>query len=92
MNYRKYLILGLGHLENYEEQKIYDDKIKKFADACNKYLSGKKFVYNQSELKLILKKQNEKAMLSNSPICLLEKSRLSLCFQNYIWKMKKIAF
>lgn len=60
MNYRKYLILGLGHLENYEEQKIYDDKIKKFADACNKYLSGKKFVYNQSELKLYIEETKRK--------------------------------
>lgn len=47
-------------IENYEEQKVYDDKIKKFADACNKYLSGKKFVYNQSELKLYIEETKRK--------------------------------
>lgn len=44
------LIINL--IENYNKQKIYDDKIKKFTETCNKYLNEKQFVYNQSELKL----------------------------------------
>lgn len=39
-------------IENYYKDKMYDDKIKKFADTCNKYLNGKEFRYNQSELTL----------------------------------------
>lgn len=39
-------------IENYNKDKKYDDKIKKFADTCNKYLNGKEFRYNQSELTL----------------------------------------
>lgn len=39
-------------IENYEKDKVYDDKIKKFANTCNKYLNGKEFRYNQSDLTL----------------------------------------
>ncbi len=45
-------------IENYDKQKVYDDKIKNFANTCNKYFNGKKFVYNQSELKLDIKVTN----------------------------------
>lgn len=44
------LIENLIH--NYNQQKKYDDKIKKFADTCNKYLNDKQFYYNQSTLSL----------------------------------------
>lgn len=37
---------------SYESQKKFDDRIKLFADTCNKYLNGKKFYYNPSELTL----------------------------------------
>jgi len=39
-------------ISNYELQKKYDDRVKNFANTCNKYLNGKKFLYNQSELSL----------------------------------------
>lgn len=39
-------------IDNYELQKAYDDRIKKFADTCNKYLINKHFNYNQSTLNL----------------------------------------
>ena len=37
---------------SYESQREYDDRIKLFADTCNKYMNGKKFYYNPSELTL----------------------------------------
>ena len=37
---------------SYESQRKYDDRIKLFADTCNKYMNGKKFYYNPSELTL----------------------------------------
>lgn len=46
------LILKL--IDNYDKQKVFDDKINSFANTCNKYLRGKKFVYNQSELTLLV--------------------------------------
>lgn len=39
-------------IDNYDLQKAYDDRIKKFADTCNKYLIDKHFDYNQSTLNL----------------------------------------
>ena len=39
-------------IDNYELQRAYDDRIKKFAETCNKYLIDKYFNYNQSTLNL----------------------------------------
>ncbi|WDD88587.1 AAA family ATPase [Fusobacterium nucleatum] len=39
-------------IDNYNQQKQYDDRIKKFTDTCNKYLNDKQFYYNQSTLSL----------------------------------------
>jgi predicted ATP-dependent endonuclease of OLD family len=39
-------------IDNYKLQKAYDDRIKKFADTCNKYLINKYFYYNPSTLNL----------------------------------------
>lgn len=48
--YLKNLIIKLT--DNYDAQKAYDDRIKRFTDTCNKYLIDKRFVYNQSTLSL----------------------------------------
>ncbi|HCC07688.1 MAG TPA: hypothetical protein DEP72_05985 [Clostridiales bacterium] len=48
-----YLLNLIGKLiSNYDLQKKYDDRIKKFTETCNKYLNNKKFYYNQSTLTL----------------------------------------
>jgi hypothetical protein len=39
-------------IDNYNQQKKYDDRIKKFTDTCNRYLNDKQFYYNQSTLSL----------------------------------------
>ena len=54
---REYKYLHLWNLinklvDNYDLQKAYDDRIKKFANTCNKYLNDKHFDYNQSTLNL----------------------------------------
>lgn len=46
-------------IDNYELQKAYDDRIKKFANTCNKYLINKHFNYNQSTLNLDIFLDNE---------------------------------
>lgn len=47
-------LLNLLHklISNYDRQKELDDRIKSFAMTCNKYLRGKRFEYNPSELTL----------------------------------------
>jgi len=39
-------------IDNYDLQKKYDDRIKKFTNTCNKYLNNKYFNYNPSTLSL----------------------------------------
>ena len=39
-------------IDNYDSQKKFDDRIKKFTNTCNKYLNDKKFNYNPSTLEL----------------------------------------
>ena len=51
-NYKSLMDLLEKLIKNYESQKEYDDRIKRFTDTCNKYLNGKKFIYNPSELTL----------------------------------------
>lgn len=46
-------------VDNYDVQKSYDDRIKKFASTCNKYLNDKHFDYNQSTLNLKIYLDNE---------------------------------
>ncbi len=58
-NYSYLFNLIIKLIDNYEKQKIYDDKIKNFVDTCNKYLNNKKFIYNQSELKLYVRLETE---------------------------------
>ena len=49
----KYLLNLIAKLiDSYNEQKQYDDRIKKFSDTCNQYLNDKYFYYNQSTLSL----------------------------------------
>lgn len=55
-----YLLNLIGKLiANYDLQKRYDDRIKKFSDTCNKYLRNKHFNYNQSTLTLEIYLEND---------------------------------
>lgn len=49
----KYLLNLLENLiNNYEKQNEYDEKIRNFTSTCNKYLNGKKFEYNESNVEV----------------------------------------
>jgi predicted ATPase len=52
--FRYLLNLIVKLISNYSLQKIYDDRIKKFSNTCNKYLRNKHFQYNQSTLNLAI--------------------------------------
>ena len=77
-------------IESYEKQKIYDDKIKKFADACNKYLNGKQFVFDQSELKLYVEENDKKGnIIELSNLSSGEKQIVSLFSKLYLENEKE---
>lgn len=59
-NRYKYLINFLANLiDVYEQQSATDTLIKNFATVCNKYLYGKQFVYNESNVSLgVFQKKN----------------------------------
>lgn len=77
-------------IESYEKQKVYDDKIKKFADACNKYLNGKQFVFDQSELKLYVEENDKKGnIIELSNLSSGEKQIVSLFSKLYLENEKE---
>ena len=85
--YSYLLNLILNLVSSYEKYKIYDDKIKNFTETCNKYLNGKRFEYNQSELKLSIKMYNDKLTDDNIQLSSLssgEKQIVSLFSKLYL--------
>lgn len=88
---QKYEYLYLWNLinkliDNYDLQKAYDDRIKKFADTCNKYLNDKHFDYNQSTLNLniYLDDDNEKKTIKLTQLSSGEKQIVSLFSKLYL--------
>lgn len=81
-------------IDNYGQQKEYDDRIKRFADTCNKYLIDKQFNYNQStlELNVVLENnfKNEEETIDLIQLSSGEKQIVSI-FQSYILKVTKRA-
>lgn len=76
-------------INNYNQLKIYDEKIMMFKDTCNRYLNDKQFIYNQSEisLKIISDITNDEidiSMLSSG-----EKQIVSLFSRLYLESEKK---
>ncbi len=87
INYSYLLNLIIKLIENYEKQKIYDEKIKKFVNTCNKYLNDKQFVYDQSELKLhvvLNTYNNEEERIELSKLSSGEKQIVSLFSKLYL--------
>lgn len=85
--YLKNLIIKLT--DNYDSQKEYDDRIKKFTETCNKYLIDKCFVYNQSTLSLDIilnneDKKREKKVIKLTQLSSGEKQIVSLFSKLYL--------
>lgn len=88
--YSYLLDLIIKLIESYEKQKVYDDKIKKFADACNKYLNGKQFVFDQSELSLYVEETEKKGnIIELSNLSSGEKQIVSLFSKLYLENEKE---
>lgn len=80
-------------IDSYNDQKIYDDRIKNFVSSCNKYMNGKEFVYNPSELKLDIILENDSSSNNNfvtlSSLSSGEKQIVSLFSKIYLDSEKK---
>lgn len=73
-------------VDNYKLQQTYDNRIKKFANTCNKYLNGKYFYYNQSTLNLdiFLDDNKDKRVIELTQLSSGEKQIVSLFSKLYL--------
>ncbi len=75
-------------IRSYDSLAIFDDKIIKFTNTCNKYLNSKRFEYNQSDITLKILSDDEEeielSMLSSG-----EKQIVSLFSKLYLESAKK---
>lgn len=74
-------------IDSYNEQKVYDEKIKGFVDVCNKYLRGKQFVYNESTVELDII-TDDKSIIEMENLSSGEKQIVSTFSKLYIEKKK----
>ncbi|PQD70700.1 AAA family ATPase, partial [Enterococcus faecalis] len=82
-----YLLNLLNKLiENYENQKVYDDKIKKFTNTCNNYFTDKYFYYDESTLTVdvFLKRDLQEKKISLEELSSGEKQIVSIFSQLYL--------
>lgn len=91
-NYAYLLNLITKLIDNYDSQKQFDDRIKKFTNTCNKYLNDKHFNYNPSTLELnIIVDDNLEAEKQSIPLMQLssgEKQIVSLFSRLYLEEEK----
>lgn len=90
-NYKYLYLLNLiGNLIlNYDLQKTYDDRIKKFSNTCNKYLKNKHFHYNQSTLTLEICLENDDKTMELTQLSSGEKQIVSLFSKLYLESNEK---
>lgn len=74
-----YLLNLLNNLiKSYEKQLQFDEKIKKFVVVCNKYLVGKSFYYDESNLKLDLVNNRNNEIINIDNLSSGEKQLISI--------------
>lgn len=62
----KYLLNLIKNLINsYDQQQKNDEKIKAFVNVCNKYLNGKKYIYDESKVEIGIYKGDVKLSVQN---------------------------
>ena len=61
----RYLLNLIKNLiDSYEQQNKYDERVKIFASICNNYLNGKKYIYDETNVKLGIYKEKTKKPIS----------------------------
>jgi len=81
----RYLLNLINQLiESYEQQRLYDDRVKKFENVCNSYLNGKSFKYDASNLELDIYKDNSQKPISFQNLSSGEKQVISIFSKLYL--------
>lgn len=85
-----YLLNLIKNLINsYEKQHTYDERVKKFVNVCNKYLNGKKYIYDESNVALGIYKDNNKNPISIQNLSSGEKQVISVFSKLYLEKQEQ---
>lgn len=71
-------------IRNYNQLKVYDEKIMRFKDTCNRYLNDKKFIYNQSDITLKILSEKSSNIIELSMLSSGEKQIVSLFSKLYL--------
>ena len=83
--HNKYLLNLIKNLiDSYEKQKPYDNKIKYFVDTCNKYLIGKRFIYDEKNVTLDIIRNRTDETISLHHLSSGEKQIISVFSKLYI--------
>lgn len=80
------LIVNL--ISSYEKQNQHDEKIRKYRDVCNAYLDGKKYVYDESNVKLEIYRNNYRKPINIQNLSSGEKQVLSIFSKLYLEQQK----
>ena len=85
----RYLLNLINRLiDSYEQQRLYDDRVKKFVAVCNSYLNGKSFIYDESNLELNIYKNNSQKPISFQNLSSGEKQVISIFSKLYLEETK----
>lgn len=71
-------------VEIYEKQKEFDNSINKFKKVCNGYLIGKKVVYDESNIKIDIKSDNNDKPIELNKLSSGEKQIISIFSKIYL--------
>lgn len=80
------LIVNL--ISSYERQNTHDEKIRKYRDVCNAYFDGKKYIYDESNVKLEIYRNNYRKNISIQNLSSGEKQVLSIFSKLYLEQQK----
>lgn len=81
----RYLLNLIKNLiDSYERQNKYDERVKTFATICNNYLNGKKYIYDETNVKLGIYKEKTKKPISIQNLSSGEKQIISVFSKLYI--------
>ena len=85
----KYLYNLIQNLINsYENQNLYDERVKKFIKVCNKYLNGKEFIYDESNVEVGIYTKDSKRKIRIQDLSSGEKQIISVFSKLYIEESK----
>lgn len=86
----RYLLNLIKNLiDSYERQNMYDERVKIFCSICNNYLSGKKYIYDETNVELGIYKDKAKKPIGIQNLSSGEKQIISVFSKLYIENIEK---